>query len=151
MNTHEDIIQHIAQLQQEIKKNSPPTNFDEMYLKTFGKLPPKEEEKKEEQPSLVDSFQTDDGKNLSLFEEKETYQVPTYKFIGIAFSTYIILEMDKELYILDQHAARSYALSKIETSTESYDLVTDITNQVYITTEDMQEKWGEDYENRSNI
>ena len=27
-------------------------------------------------------------------------------------------------------AARSYALSKIETSTESYDLVTDITNQV---------------------
>ena len=42
-------------------------------------------------------------------------------------------------------AARSYALSKIETSTESYDLVTDITNQVYITTEAMQEKWGEDY------
>lgn len=43
-------------------------------------------------------------------------------------------------------AARSYALSKIETSTESYDLVTDITNQVYITTEAMQEKWGEDYD-----
>ena len=42
-------------------------------------------------------------------------------------------------------AARSYALSKIKTSTESYDLVTDITNQVYITTEEMQEKWGEDY------
>ena len=110
MNTHEDIIQHIAQLQQEIKKNSPPTNFDEMYLKTFGKLPPKEEEKKEEQPSLVDSFQTDNGKNLSLFEEKETYQLPTYKFIGIAFSTYIILEMDKELYILDQHAAHERIL-----------------------------------------
>ena len=110
MNTHEDIIQHIAQLQHEIKKKSPPTNFDEMYLKTFGKLPPKEEEKKEEQPSLVDSFQTDDGKNLSLFEEKETYQLPTYKFIGIAFSTYIILEMDKELYILDQHAAHERIL-----------------------------------------
>mgnify|MGYP005761612067 FL=1 len=145
MNTHEDIIQHIAQLQQEIKKNQvagesiekqpekeemakvqqqpntielrpeqapkdTPANFDEMYLKTFGKLPPKEEEKKEEQPSLVDSFQTDDGKNLSLFEEKETYQLPTYKFIGIAFSTYIILEMDKELYILDQHAAHERIL-----------------------------------------
>ena len=81
-----------------------------MYLKTFGKLPPKEEEKKEEQPSLVDSFQTDDGKNLSLFEEKETYQLPTYKFIGIAFSTYIILEMDRELYILDQHAAHERIL-----------------------------------------
>ena len=43
-------------------------------------------------------------------------------------------------------AARSYALSKINSATTSYDLVTDITNQVYITTEQMQEKWGGDYE-----
>lgn len=42
-------------------------------------------------------------------------------------------------------AARSYALSKIKSSTQSYDLVTDVTNQVYITTQDMQEKWGDDY------
>lgn len=43
-------------------------------------------------------------------------------------------------------AARSYALSKINSATTSYDLVTDITNQVYITPEQMQEKWGSDYE-----
>ena len=43
-------------------------------------------------------------------------------------------------------AARSYALSKIKSATTSYDLVTDITNQVYITAEQMQEKWGSDYE-----
>ena len=43
-------------------------------------------------------------------------------------------------------AARSYALSKINSATTSYDLVTDITNQVYITPEKMQEKWGSDYE-----
>lgn len=43
-------------------------------------------------------------------------------------------------------AARSYALSKINTATTSYDLLTDVTNQVYITTTDMQEKWGSDYE-----
>lgn len=42
-------------------------------------------------------------------------------------------------------AARSYALYKINTSNESYDLVTDITNQVYITNSQMQEKWQEDY------
>ena len=34
----------------------------------------------------------------------------TYKFIGIAFSTYIILEIDKDLYILDQHAAHERIL-----------------------------------------
>ena len=43
-------------------------------------------------------------------------------------------------------AARSYALSKINSTTTSYDLVTDITNQVYLTKEQMQEKWGSDYE-----
>ena len=28
-----------------------------------------------------------------------------YKFIGIAFSTYIIIEIENEMYIIDQHAA----------------------------------------------
>ena len=43
--------------------------------------------------------------NVSIFEQNEEYQKPTYKFIGIVFNTYIILEIDKEMYILDQHAA----------------------------------------------
>ena len=44
--------------------------------------------------------------NMSIFESEETYVEPVkYKFIGIAFSTYIILEIDKEMYILDQHDA----------------------------------------------
>ena len=42
----------------------------------------------------------------NMFENKETFVEPVkYKFIGIVFSTYIILEIDKEMYILDQHAA----------------------------------------------
>ena len=46
------------------------------------------------------------AQNMSIFENEETYIEPVkYKFIGIAFSTYIILEIDKEMYILDQHAA----------------------------------------------
>ena len=35
---------------------------------------------------------------------------PRYKFIGIVFKTYIILEIDKEMYILDQHAAHERIL-----------------------------------------
>ena len=53
-------------------------------------------------------FNSDDLKtveNMSIFEKNEEGQAPNYKFIGIAFSTFIIIELDKELYIIDQHAA----------------------------------------------
>lgn len=43
-------------------------------------------------------------------------------------------------------AARSYALNKIKSTNKEYDLLTDITNQVYITKEEMQEKWQDEYE-----
>ena len=87
-------------------------NFDEMYAKTFGKTIQKPEEVAEEKEEYVikpeelataQTYQKED--NVSVFEGREEYQRPVYKFIGIAFSTYIIIEMDKELYIIDQHAA----------------------------------------------
>lgn len=79
-------------------------DFNEMYLKTFGTLPQQPEKKKEEVG--VDGSELLTGENVSVFSEEDDkkYKV-NYKFIGIAFSTYIILEMDKELYIMDQHAA----------------------------------------------
>ena len=43
--------------------------------------------------------------NLSVFDKTEEFKKPTYKFIGIVFKTYIILEIGNEMYILDQHAA----------------------------------------------
>lgn len=42
-------------------------------------------------------------------------------------------------------ASRTYAVYKMNTSKGDYDLVTDISNQVYITNEEMQEKWGSEY------
>ena len=41
----------------------------------------------------------------SIFEKEGVDKNPKYKFVGIAFKTYIILEMNNELYIMDQHAA----------------------------------------------
>ena len=81
-------------------------SFDEMYERTFGKLPPTAvEETKIEEIDPV-GLQLEDGKNLSVFEESEKYsKVPNYKFVGIVFSTYIIIELENEMYILDQHAA----------------------------------------------
>lgn len=78
--------------------------FDDMYEQIFGKTvatkkKEQEEENKVNAKDIVNS-------NMSIFEEDEKYKntIP-YKFIGIAFDTYIILEIEKELYILDQHAA----------------------------------------------
>lgn len=42
-------------------------------------------------------------------------------------------------------AARSYALYKINHSTENYDVLTNVTNQSYITVEDMHKKWQDDF------
>ena len=80
-------------------------DFDEMYARTFGTT--KKEERVEEEASGY-KFNSDDLKtveNMSIFEKNEEGQAPNYKFIGIAFSTFIIIELDKELYIIDQHAA----------------------------------------------
>lgn len=88
VNTQEQPI-----LKQEENKTS--VDFNEMYSKTFGTVI--EEPKKEDVPKF---------ENISLFEEKETYEsLPDYKYCGSVFATYIIIEMNKEMYIIDQHAA----------------------------------------------
>ena len=81
-------------------------NFDEMYARTFGKVI-KEEPKIEDQNDeyKIGSEDLKTAENVSIFEKLPQNQIPDYKFIGIAFSTYIIIEMNNELYIIDQHAA----------------------------------------------
>lgn len=78
------------------------TNFDEMYQKLFGKLPIRKEEKKQENSLGAVNCSKE---NLSVFEGTEEYHKQPYRFIGIAFKTYIIIEMNQEMYIIDQHAA----------------------------------------------
>ena len=76
-------------------------DFNEMYTKLFGNPPiqeTKEEDKNTNANDIINS-------NVSMFDEIEEYKKPNYKFIGIVFKTYIILEIDQEMYILDQHAA----------------------------------------------
>ncbi len=75
------------------------SDFDEMYTKTFGRMPISE--KQEEKNNAIDIIKD----NVSIFENDEKLKKPIYKFIGIIFKTYIILEIENEMYILDQHAA----------------------------------------------
>ena len=82
-------------------------DFNEMYAKMFGRKPIAEEKeddkraKEEAKVSAIDIVKD----NISMFEKTEKFEKPTYKFIGIVFKTYIILEIGNEMYILDQHAA----------------------------------------------
>lgn len=97
-----EIKEEFKEIKQKIEdlNNNPQVvsnDFNEMYNKLFG-------------TTLVETKQTEEKidmikDNVSVFEETEEFQKPTYKFVGIVFNTYIILEIDKEMYILDQHAA----------------------------------------------
>jgi len=84
-------------------------DFDEMYLKLFGTKPiePKVEDPKDPRQEAADIATLG---NTSMFDDIEEFQKPTYKFIGIVFNTYIIIEIEKEMYILDQHAAHERIL-----------------------------------------
>ncbi len=94
-------------------------NFDEMYIRTFGSMPVEtkkeaervaEQVREEQEKYQVKPEEFTTAENISIFQDEEKQGIPNYKFIGIAFSTYIILELDKELYILDQHAAHERIL-----------------------------------------
>ena len=79
-------------------------DFNTMYTKLFGRAPIQEKTEKEEENNEFKAIDIVKD-NVSMFEKEEQFKKPAYKFIGIVFKTYIILEIDKEMYILDQHAA----------------------------------------------
>ena len=85
------------------------TDFNEMYLKLFGTRPIQESESKVEDLTNNAKDIATIG-NTSMFDNIEEYKKPAYKFIGIVFNTYIIIEIDKEMYIIDQHAAHERIL-----------------------------------------
>ena len=102
----EEIKEQIKELENINYEETTPQDFNTMYEKLFGRKPIESEQLSEEQPKENKNTAVDlINDNISVFEQREEYKKPIYKFIGIAFNTYIIIEMDKEMYIIDQHAA----------------------------------------------
>lgn len=107
-NSLNNIVEKVHELE-DTKMEADSANFEEMYAKMFGKLP-KEDEELQEGDKLKEEveeyhFDNDDVENMSLFSNSNINNVPNYKFIGIAFSKYIIIEINKEMYIIDENAA----------------------------------------------
>lgn len=81
-------------------------DFNRMYNETFGVqiVEPKEKTPKLDSYKYADNKVFAKSENISMFENEDA-QIPNYKYCGTVFSTYIIVEIKDEMYIIDQHAA----------------------------------------------
>ncbi len=116
--------------QDNISENTDKTEkFDTMYSKIFGEKanfssqPTDSKELSENEKKVLDeikntvrpTFESEISEeniqepisedNTEQIEEFKNMAGKNYKFIGIVFSTYIIVEIENEMYIIDQHAA----------------------------------------------
>ncbi|MCI9287273.1 MAG: DNA mismatch repair endonuclease MutL [Clostridia bacterium] len=98
-------IQEMMDTLEKIDNIEESPEFANMYEKIFGKLPASVEENKKQQEEKINAYELIKDNNISVFENIEEYKKPVYKLVGIAFNTYIIIEIQNELYIIDQHAA----------------------------------------------
>ena len=82
------------------------TKFMDMYEKMFGTAVKKSEVSEKTEDEVKEFQPITKSDNISVFEDNAEYKLqPEYKYIGIAFNTYIIIEIKQDLYIIDQHAA----------------------------------------------
>ena len=82
-------------------------SFEEMYKQLFGKEPyggrqETETQKNENSYTLANNLE---DANLTIFENDEEYSKISYRVVGVAFDKYAILEINNELYIMNQNIA----------------------------------------------
>ena len=96
----------------EEKKTRFSPEFEEMYMKMFGTKPLEEQNKIEKKENNIDDI-TKPVENISIFDKFPENQKVNYKFIGIAFENYSILEINQDMYILNQRKAKERILYEV--------------------------------------
>ena len=143
-------------------QESLPKGFEEMYKKTFGVEiveARKEREKEEKETSIADDFTVASTENQTLFDTEEGSSIPTYRYVGLLFEDYIIIEIKNEMYIVDSIKANErliydnlkknyYTEEKDSTMLLLPDVITLNTKQMYNSRENIElfEKAGFKYE-----
>ena len=103
--TNETIIGENSIKEEKLDDDYLERKFEEMYTSVFG-VPPKSEEKEEKEEKFdLPQAEMKVCENISLFGEDEKKNIPNYRVVGMAFQNYIILELNKEIYIIDQKLA----------------------------------------------
>ena len=106
LNNSEEINKPEETQKIEIIKDDNNNEFNKMYEKLFGtsviQEKTEEETKQDEQLNAVDIIQD----NVSVFDSIDKYKKPTYKFVGMVFNFYIIAEIEKDMYIINQRTAK---------------------------------------------
>ena len=115
-----------AALSEEFLGNTEQSQKREEYVSNeFNFLTNHFEKKEEQKPSLYDRyikniFDRKNSKNEEKEEQKENTEETVitreeerkiqYKYLGILLQTYIVIEIDNEIYLIDQHAAHERIL-----------------------------------------
>lgn len=90
------------------------SNFNTMYEKLFGRpvIDDNIESQKQIEEDQINKINAVDivKDNFSMFDNIEKYNKPTYKIIGIVFGSYIVVEIEKEMYIINEKIARERVL-----------------------------------------
>ncbi len=104
-----NIVENNTATQNDSKIDS---KFLEMYEKNFGLAVKKQENT--DKTDISNEFKpVTTEKNISLFENVSQYATkPIYKYIGIAFDSYIVVEMNENLYIINWQEANAKIIYK---------------------------------------
>ena len=81
-------------------------DFSKMYRRAFGVDSYEEQKEKKAFEESIDMSQSFKKPELTLFNDN----IPVYSVIGVAFGTYIIIEMRDSIYMIDQHATHERLL-----------------------------------------
>lgn len=100
-----------SKVREALKESENTKEFEEMYKKTFGVetvAVRKEKEQEEKEINASDEFTYVNQENASMFENEESQNTPkvNYRYVGLVFSTYFIVEISNEMYMIDYKSAK---------------------------------------------